>query len=157
MSKEIERKFLVKGDAWRLLAIGTDYRQGYLHASKERTVRIRTVGNQAFLTVKGPTISITRSEFEYPIPYEDGLTMLREVAIQPVIEKTRYIIPTGRFIWEVDEFHGVNEGLVVAEIELPSEDTPFDKPNWVGEEVSGDPRYYNALLTTHPYSTWSKN
>ncbi len=157
MSQEIERKFLVKGNVWRRLALGTDYRQGYLHASQDRTVRIRTVGDKAFLTVKGPTIGITRSEFEYPIPYEDCLTMLREVAIQPIIEKTRYKIPMGTFVWEVDEFHGVNEGLVVAEIELPREDTPFEKPDWVGKEVSGDPRYYNAMLATHPYSTWPKD
>ncbi len=157
MSTEIERKFLVKGDAWRRLAPGTDYRQGYLHAGKDRTVRIRTVGDQAFLTVKGPTVGLSRLEFEYPIPYEDCLTLLREVAIQPVIEKTRYKIPMGRFVWEVDEFHGVNEGLVVAEIELPSEDTPFEKPDWIGAEVSEDPRYYNAMLATHPFSTWTQS
>lgn len=154
MQKEIERKFLVVGDAWRSLAEGVMIRQGYLNSDKLRTVRIRTVGDVAFMTVKGPTVGITRMEFEYPIPYDDCLAMLEHLAEVPVIEKKRYKIPMGNFMWEVDEFFGVNAGLIVAEIELPSEDTPFEKPDWIGEEVSGDPRYFNSSLVSHPYTTW---
>lgn len=156
MAKEIERKFLVVGDAWRKLAEGIRYRQGYLNSMKERTVRIRTVGDKAFMTVKGPTVGVTRMEFEYHIPYDDCVTMLEHLAEQPVIDKVRYKIPMGEFVWEIDEFFGVNAGLIVAEIELTSEDQAFDKPEWIGEEVSGDPRYYNAMLVAHPYTTWNK-
>ncbi len=156
MAKEIERKFLVKGDAWRSLAEGVSYRQGYLNSQKERTVRIRTVGEKAYLTVKGPTRGVTRTEFEYEIPYEDCLAMLEELAEKPIIEKKRYRIPAGSYVWEVDEFFGVNEGLILAEIELPSEDAVFEKPDWIGEEVSGDPRYFNSSLVTNPYSVWKK-
>ena len=156
MAKEIERKFLVKGDAWRSLAEGVSYRQGYLNSQKERTVRIRTVGEKAYLTVKGPTRGVTRTEFEYEIPYEDCLAMLEELAEKPIIEKKRYRIPAGSYVWEVDEFFGVNEGLPFAEIELPSEDAVFEKPDWIGEEVSGDPRYFNSSLVANPYSVWKK-
>lgn len=155
MAKEIERKFLVKGDAWRKLAQGVHYRQGYLNSKKERTVRIRTEGEKAFMTVKGPTVGVTRMEFEYEIPFEDCVTMLENLAEQPIIEKIRYKIPMGEFVWEIDEFFGVNAGLIVAEIELKSEDQAFEKPEWIGEEVSGDPRYYNSMLVAHPYTTWT--
>lgn len=156
MAKEIERKFLVKGDAWRKLAEGVSYRQGYLNSQKERTVRIRTVGEKAYLTVKGPTRGVTRTEFEYEIPYDDCLAMLDELAEKPIIEKKRYRIPAGSYVWEVDEFFGVNEGLILAEIELPSEDAVFEKPDWIGEGVSGDPRYFNSSLVANPYSVWKK-
>lgn len=156
MAKEIERKFLVVGDAWRSLAKGTHYRQGYLNSMKERTVRIRTIDNKAFMTVKGPTVGVTRMEFEYEIPYADCVEMLTHLAEQPVIEKVRYKIAMNGLVWEVDEFFGVNEGLIVAEVELQSEDQEFMKPEWVGEEVSGDPRYYNSNLVAHPYTTWNK-
>ncbi len=156
MAKEIERKFLVKGDAWRALAEGVAYRQGYLNSQKERTVRIRMVGEKAFLTVKGPTRGVTRTEFEYEIPYDDCLAMLDELAEKPIVEKKRYRIPAGPYVWEVDEFFGVNAGLVLAEIELPSEDAAFDKPEWIGEEVSGDARYFNSSLVANPYSDWKK-
>ena len=155
MAKEIERKFLVVGDAWRKLAEGIHYRQGYLNSMKERTVRIRTVGEKAVITVKGPTVGVTRMEFEYPIPYDDCVAMLENLAEKPIIEKKRYKIPMGEFVWEIDEFFGVNEGLIVAEIELKSEDQSFDKPEWIGKEVSGDPRYYNSMLVAHPYTTWT--
>ena len=123
MAKEIERKFLVMGDGWRENAVGTHYRQGYLNSVKERTVRIRTINDKAFLTVKGLTVGCTRLEFEYSIPYDDCVKMLDELAEKPIIEKTRYKIPAGNGLtWEIDEFHGVNEGLIVAEIEVPSED-----------------------------------
>ena len=154
MAKEIERKFLVVGDAWRSLAQGVHYRQGYLNSIKERTVRIRTVGEKAVITVKGPTVGVTRMEFEYQIPYDDCVAMLDNLAEKPIIEKKRYKIPMGEFIWEIDEFFGVNEGLIVAEIELKSEDQAFEKPEWIGKEVSGDPRYFNSNLVAHPYSTW---
>ena len=156
MAKEIERKFLLADDAWRSLAEGTHYRQGYLSSVKERTVRIRTINDQAFLTVKGIAVGATRVEYEYEIPYADGCAMLDELAEKPIIEKRRYKIPFGGLIWEVDEFLGVNEGLVVAEVELQSEEQSFEKPSWVGEEVSDDPRYFNANLVSHPYSVWNK-
>lgn len=157
MAKEIEKKFLVVGDKWREGAKGTHYRQGYLNSVKERTVRIRTINDKAFLTVKGLTVSCTRMEFEYEIPYEDCVKMLDELAEKPIIEKTRYKIPAGNGLtWEIDEFHGVNEGLIVAEIEIPSEDAEFTKPDWIGEEVSSDPRYFNSNLVAHPYTTWTK-
>ena len=154
MAKEIERKFLVVGDAWRALAQGVHYRQGYLNSIKERTVRIRTVGEKAVITVKGPTVGVTRMEFEYQIPYDDCVAMLDNLAEKPIIEKKRYKIPMGEFVWEIDEFFGVNEGLIVAEVELKSEDQAFEKPEWIGKEVSGDPRYFNSNLVAHPYSTW---
>ncbi len=154
MAKEIERKFLVVGDAWRSLAQGVHYRQGYLNSIKERTVRIRTVGEKAVITVKGPTVGVTRMEFEYQIPYDDCVAMLDNLAEKPIIEKKRYKIPMGEFVWEIDEFFGVNEGLIVAEVELKSEDQAFEKPEWIGKEVSGDPRYFNSNLVAHPYSTW---
>lgn len=153
MGKEIERKYLVKGDAWRELADGTKYRQGYLNSAKERVVRARTMGPKAALTIKGITQGATRLEFEYDIPFDEANELL-ELCEQPLIEKTRYKIPFGGLIWEIDEFHGVNDGLIVAECELESEDQKIDKPDWVAEEVTGDPRYFNSNLITHPYSTW---
>ena len=156
MGKEIERKFLVNGTAWRQLAAGVHYRKGYLNSQKDRTVRVRTVGEKGFLTVKGPTHGITRLEFEYEIPLKDALTMLNDLVEQPIIEKIRYRIPAGDLVWEVDEFLGVNEGLIVAEIELPEENTPFEKPSWIGEEVSGEPRYYNSMLAINSYRTWQE-
>jgi len=156
MAKEIERKFLVVGGEWKKLAKGTHYRQGYLNSVKERTVRIRTIDDKAFLTIKGLTVGVTRMEFEYPIPHAECVTMLENLAEKPIIEKSRYKIKQGDLIWEIDEFYGVNEGLVVAEIELQSEDQKFDKPSWVEEEVSSDPRYFNSNLVKNPFTTWNK-
>lgn len=156
MAKEIERKFLVTGDAWRTLAKGTHYRQGYLNSIKERTVRIRTIDDKAYLTVKGPTVGVTRMEFEYEIPYNDCVEMLKHLAEQPIIEKARYKVPYNGLVWEIDEFFGVNEGLIVAEVELQSENQVFEKPQWIGQEVSGDPRYFNSNLVNNPYTTWKK-
>lgn len=153
MGKEIERKYLVIGEAWKELATGTLYRQGYLNSQKERVVRARTMGNRAALTVKGITVGATRLEFEYDIPFDDA-TQLLDLCEQPIIEKTRYKIAIGDLVWEVDEFHGVNEGLTVAECELESEDQAIDKPAWIGDEVTGDPRYFNSNLIASPYSTW---
>ena len=154
MVKEIERKFLVKGDAWRAIAKGTIYRQGYLNSAKERTVRIRVADAKAFITIKGPTVGATRSEYEYEIPLDEGKAMLDTVAEKPLIEKTRYKIPVGNLTWEIDEFLGENTGLIVAEVELKSEDQTFDKPLWVGDEVTNDPRYFNANLVKNPFTRW---
>jgi len=154
MAKEIERKFLLVGDEWRELAKGTHYRQGYLNSAKERTVRVRTIDDKGFLTIKGITTGATRVEYEYEIPHAECTAMLDDLAEKPIIEKKRYKIALGGFVWEVDEFLGVNQGLVVAEIELASEDQQFEKPSWVGEEVTGDPRYFNSNLVSNPYTSW---
>jgi adenylate cyclase len=155
MAMEIERKFLVKGDAWRALAKATTYRQGYLNSAKERTVRVRTAGDkQAFLTIKGLTVGATRAEYEYEIPFDEGKAMLDTLAEKPLIEKKRYKILVGGLTWEVDEFLGDNAGLIVAEVELKSEDQAFDRPSWLGQEVTGDPRYYNANLIKKPFTRW---
>ena len=147
MAKEIERKFLVTSDQWRKQAKGTHYKQGYLNSAKERTVRIRTIDDKAFLTIKGPTIGITRQEYEYEIPHGECEAMLENLAEKPIIEKSRYKIEYEGLIWEIDEFFGVNEGLIVAEVELKSEGQVFNKPEWVGEEVSSDPRYLIQILS----------
>lgn len=152
MGKEIERKFLVKGGAWRQAeAIG--YRQGFLSTVKERTVRVRTTRGKGYLTIKGICVGVTRAEFEYEIPQKDA-DLLLAMCEQPLIEKNRYKVEHAGFIWEVDEFLGNNSGLVIAEIELESEDQVFPKPDWVGEEVSGDARYFNSNLIKNPYSSW---
>jgi CYTH domain-containing protein len=157
MGKEIERKYLVKGDAWRSMGQGTRYRQGYLSTVKERTVRVRTVADKAYLTIKGVTEGIARAEFEYEIPVADANTLLDGLCKRPLIEKDRYKIPFAGLTWEVDEFFGENAGLILAEVELESEDQAFDIPEWIGAEVSDDPRYYNANLIAHPYRTWGEN
>jgi len=154
MGTEIERKFLVKGDAWRDQAKGTSYRQGYLNSIKERTVRIRTINDRAFLTVKGLTIGATRAEYEYEIPLADCNAMLDALAEKPIIEKKRYKVPFEGLTWEIDEFFGDNAGLIVAEVELESEGQTFRKPEWAGEEVTADPRYFNSNLIKHPYTRW---
>jgi adenylate cyclase len=154
MGQEIERKFLVLSDAWRAGAQGTVYRQGYLSADKERTVRVRRLGDEARLTVKGVSRGATRAEFEYPLPVGDADAMLDNLCLQPIIEKIRYKIPFASFVWEVDEFRGKNAGLIVAEIELPAEDTSFERPDWVGKEVTSDIRYFNSNLVERPFSDW---
>lgn len=154
MGVEIERKFLLQGDQWRQLAQGVLYRQGYLRADGECTVRVRTVGKSGFLTIKGRTVGASRSEYEYAIPLDDANAMLDQLCMQPLIEKKRYTIAHKGFNWEVDEFFGDNQGLIVAEIELEAEDQPFDLPPWIGQEVTGDRRYYNASLVRHPFSHW---
>jgi adenylate cyclase len=154
MGKEIERKFLVNGGVWRSLAKGTAYRQGYLNSVKERTVRIRTIDAKAFLTIKGLTVGATRSEYEYEIPVADCNAMLDTLAEKPIIEKKRYKVPFEGLTWEIDEFFGENAGLIVAEVELETEGQAFRKPEWVGEEVTADPRYFNSNLIKHPYTKW---
>jgi len=152
MALEIERKFLVSGDEWRK-AEGIVFRQGFLSTQKERTVRVRVGDNSAQLTVKGITRGAVRSEYEYDIPLADAGELLL-LCEQPLIEKIRRRIEYGGLIWEVDEFLGENEGLVVAEVELDREDQPLAKPAWVGDEVTHDPRYYNANLIAHPFKRW---
>lgn len=156
MGKEIERKFLVTGDAWRQLARGTLYRQGYLSTTKERTVRVRVIGDEGFLTIKGVSVGATRSEYEYKIPAKDANEMLAQLCEKPLIEKTRYKIVAGPVTWEVDEFCGDNQGLIVAEVELQDEGQRIDLPAWIGAEVTTDPRYFNANLIRHPFTKWQK-
>jgi adenylate cyclase len=154
MGTEIERKFLVVGDAWRALAKPVHYRQGYLSTAKDRTIRVRRNGDRGALTVKGASAGATRQEYEYEIPPDDADEMIDRLCEQPVIEKNRYRIPIGEVVWEVDEFLGANRGLVVAEVELTSEDQDFDKPDWIGKEVTGDPKYFNSNLVVRPFSAW---
>lgn len=154
MAQEIERKFLVKNNSWRERASGTLYRQGYLSTVKERTVRVRTVNDKAYLTIKGQPTGISRAEYEYEIPLADAQAMLDTLCEQPLIEKTRYRLEHAGMIWEIDEFSGVNAGLVVAEVELEDEQQTVVLPDWVAGEVSDDPRYSNANLVKNPYSRW---
>ncbi len=154
MGKEIERKFLIKEDSWRVNAKGKRYRQGYLNSAKERVVRIRTIDDKGSLTIKGMVTGATRAEFEYDIPADEAEAMLDDLCEKPLIEKNRYKIEFGGLVWEVDEFMGENQGLAIAEVELESEDQRFEKPAWIGEEVTGDPKYFNSSLIQHPYTTW---
>lgn len=154
MATEIERKFLVKGREWQAHGQGTRLVQGYLSSVVERTVRVRIEGEQATLNIKGKTVGATRGEWEYTIPVADAEDLLSRLCEQPLIDKIRYRIPYAGMVWEVDEFFGENAGLVVAEIELESEDQAFEKPDWVAEEVTHDARYFNANLISHPYLKW---
>lgn len=153
MAWEIERKFLVKGEGYKVNSSKSYYVQGYLVADKIRTVRVRIADNSAFLTIKGKTAGASRLELEYPIPLSDAEKMLH-LCEKPLIEKYRYTLTVNGDIWEVDEFLGENEGLVIAEIELKDENQPFTKPGWLGKEVTGDPRYYNSNLIRFPYKAW---
>lgn len=155
MSVEIERKFLVASDEWREQAgDGEVIRQGYLIAEKKRSARVRLRAGKATLTLKGATRGAARSEFEYSIPPEDAAGILEELVVLPVIDKTRYLVKQGELTWEIDVFAGANEGLVIAEVELDREDQEVPRPPWLGDEVTGDPRYYNANLVHSPYSEW---
>ena len=152
MAVEIERKFLVIGDAWRS-APSLLIRQGYLNRDPQRTVRVRTSDDQAWVTVKGLTRGATRAEFEYPIPVGDAESLL-ELCEKPILEKRRYMIRHGSQIWEVDEFLGDNAGLVVAEAEVEHEGTDLELPPWIGDEVTSEPRYYNSSLSIKPFKDW---
>ena len=151
MAKEIERKFLVNGTAYRAMATGSHrIVQGYLSTDPDSTVRIRVRDNEAFLTVKSRNRGAVRDEWEYRIPVDDALDMLATCHRGRLIEKTRYLVPSADgcgLVWEVDEFHGCHQGLTVAEIELPSPDTAFSRPGFIGDEVTGDPAYYNSSLS----------
>lgn len=154
MALEIERKFLTVSDRWKTLAEGITYRQGYLSSEKERTVRVRTVETRGFLTVKGASRGAVRVEFEYEIPLVDARQMLDHLCEKPLIEKIRRKITHAGLVWEVDEFLGENQGLVVAEVELATEDQAVTLPDWVGVEVTHDARYFNSNLARTPYSRW---
>jgi CYTH domain-containing protein len=157
MAKEIERKFLVIGDGWRQNARATRYRQGYIVAGGGRTVRIRTSGRAAFLTIKGPRTGLSRDEFEYAIPVKDARAMLDTLCVGGLIEKVRHEVEAGGLVWEIDEFEGDNAGLLLAEVELEREDQVVKLPAWVGREVTADRRYYNSYLTRRPYRTWGRH
>lgn len=154
MGKEIERKFLVKNSEYKTSSDEALYKQGYLCINPNRTVRVRVVGDKGLITVKGKSTGASRLEFEYEIPFEDANEMLDILCEKPIIEKIRYTYDYAGFIWEIDEFLGDNEGLVVAEIELQDESMEFSKPIWIGEEVTGDPKYYNSSLIKNPYKNW---
>jgi adenylate cyclase len=154
MAIEIERKFLVADDGWRGLGPGSHYRQGYLSTDPGRSVRVRVADGKGFLTIKGKTVNAARAEYEYAIPLEDAGAMLDELCKRPLIEKTRYRIEYQGLVWEVDEFEGENAGLVLAEVELAAADQAVALPVWIGEEVTADPRYYNASLIANPFSRW---
>lgn len=154
MGIEIERKFLVTGEGWRQAASRqTRFSQGYLSRDPARTVRVRIAGTHAFLTIKGATTGATRAEFEYEVPVVDAQQLLA-MCDGPVVEKVRHLCGHAGMTWEVDEFLGANAGLVVAEIELASEAQAFERPAWVGEEVTGDARYVNANLAVRPFASW---
>jgi len=166
MAIEIERKFLIKPGAWTPRDAGTHIQQGYLSAQNGPTVRVRIECSEAgssdpacamaTLTVKGPTTGLSRSEFEYPLPLADARHMLDQLCRSSIIDKHRYRERYGRHTWEIDVFHGDNEGLVVAEVELESEDDVLEFPGWVGQEVSSDARYYNSNLLRNPFKHWSR-
>lgn len=158
MAKEIERKFLVRHDGWRLAAnSGVFLRQGYLndieHGGKS-SVRVRTDGDKGYLNIKSATLGISRMEYEYEIPLQEANEMLDSLALGPLIEKYRYHVAHRGHVWEVDVFSGDNAGLCVAEIELSDADEAFELPDWAGEEVSHDRRYYNVCLVKNPYKSW---
>jgi len=155
MGIEIERKFLLKNDGWRGLGQPTLMRQGYLVADPVRTVRVRIEGERAVITIKSKTTGASRGEWEYEIPVPDATELLDRLCEQPLVEKVRHRIEHAGHTWEVDEFKGENAGLVVAEIELGSEDEAFERPDWIGQEVTSDPRYYNSSLIRLPYSKWT--
>lgn len=154
MAKEIERKFLIKRELWQPQSPGMKIRQGYLSLDPERTVRVRTKGAKGYLTIKGKNQGISRTELEYEIPYEEASQMLEELCLRPLVEKTRYLEQHGQQLWEIDIFAGDNEGLAVAEAELPSEDTALALPIWIDREVSGEARYCNSSLIKLPYKNW---
>ncbi len=155
MATEIERKFLVKNDLWRDQVISESrMKQGYLASQGNASIRVRVDGGRALLNIKSVTLGIRRYEFEYEIPLEDGEEILAVIAQQPFIDKTRYKVKCGGHVWDLDVFEGENRGLVVAEVELGSEEESFEMPAWAGEEVSEDPRYYNVSLVKTPYTRW---
>jgi adenylate cyclase len=154
MGREIERKFLVTGNSWRGSGKGVHIRQGYLSLEMTRIVRVRILDKRGFLTVKGKPKGFTAPEYEYEIPVKDAREMLDLLCERPLIEKTRYGSEVGGLLWEIDLFSGENEGLILAEVELEDEKQEFSLPDWVGEEVTGNPRYTNACLVKNPYRLW---
>jgi len=158
MGKEIERKFLVANESWRdAVRDESRYEQGYLAVTDQCAVRVRIEGEKARLNIKNATLDIERQEYEYTVPVADAREMLTSLCAGRSLSKTRYRVEHGDNTWEVDVFEGANEGLVLAEIELESRDQTFTIPPWVGEEVSGNPRYLNSSLAMHPYRSWSRD
>lgn len=155
MAIEIEKKFLVKGDFKPYAYKATQVIQGYISTLTGKTVRVRIMGDKGYLTIKGPVnqSGMSRFEWEKEITVED-VKQLLSLCEPGIIDKVRYLVKAGPYTYEIDEFHGENEGLTVAEIELPDEDAEFERPEWLGEEVTGDRRYYNSMLLKHPYKTW---
>jgi len=154
MGREIERKFLVNSQAFKEHASVQEIRQGYLTTDAGKAIRIREINDKAWLNIKAELEGFKRYEYEYAIPLEDAREMLDKLSLRPLIEKKRYKVNYEGKRWEVDEFAGENAGLTVAEIELEHEEEPFSKPPWLGKEVTGDTRYYNAYLANYPYKTW---
>lgn len=155
MATEIERKFLIVNDSWRQQVTSQKVMmQGYFAGGGKASIRVRISGDTANLNIKSATLGVTRKEYEIPITVEDAREMIENLCEKPVIEKTRHYVPQGQHMWEVDEFVGDNEGLVVAEIELSEADEVFEKPDWLGKEVSDDTRYYNVCLVKNPYKNW---
>lgn len=162
MAREIERKFLVKGEAWKSQAFAKKhYAQGYLNDISQpgslSSIRIRIEDNKGMLNIKSLEIGLSRDEYEYEIPLADAKRMLHTLAVGPIIEKIRYFIQLENHLWEVDEFLGENKGLVVAEVEMASEQEQVQLPDWVGQEVTHLPRYYNVSLSKMPYHQWSED
>lgn len=154
MAIEIERKFTVKSQSYRELSSSSKIAQGYICNEKNRVVRVRIYGEKAFITIKDAAVEFSRHEFEYEIPIADAQELLDVMCQKPIIEKTRYRYPFKGFCWEIDEFHGDNEGLIIAEIELPEKQSEFEKPDFINEEVTHDTRYYNSNLIDKPYKKW---
>jgi len=156
MPQEIEHKFLLKNDNWKTeISKSVQYKQGYLISDKTRSVRIRTSDNQAWLNIKSATIGTSRQEFEYEIPFDEGLEILTTLCEKPIIEKIRHFVTFKQHLWEIDVFSGDNLDLTVAEVELSAIGESFEKPNWLGKEVTEDIRYYNNSLCKNPYKNWS--
>ena len=155
MATEIERKFLLASDDWRT-EVEESIRlvQGYLSRGEQSAVRVRIKGDTAQLNIKQTSDGISRLEYEYPVPLDDAREILDRVALRPLIDKTRHHVHRGAHLWEIDEFHGDNAGLIIAEIELTDPNESFERPAWLGQEVSDDPRYYNSRLSEFPYSQW---
>ncbi len=155
MGQEIERKFLIDIGKLGVLENGQSIKQGYVPTNNKTAVRVRVKGSEAFITLKGEIKGTTRSEFEYPIPVEDALAIMNELCSGPTIDKTRYVVKSAGHAWEIDIFHGDNEGLIVAEVELEDENEIVEIPDWVTKEITGDMKYYNSNLLDHPFSKWN--
>jgi adenylate cyclase len=155
MGIEIERKFLVRHEGWRDEVMkSVRMRQGYLDTEKQCSVRMRISGDRAWLNIKSSTIGASRQEFEYEIPLADAAVMLESFCRKPLVEKVRHFVPVAGLVWEIDVFEGENEGLVVAEVELEHPEEDFEKPDWLGLEVTHDERYYNHFLSSRPFRRW---
>lgn len=160
MAREIERKFLLSSDEWKALAHQkTFFAQGYLNDISDKgaksSVRVRLEGDKANMNIKSLEIGISRDEYEYEIPFAEGKKMLETLSVGPVVEKHRYLVKFANHLWEIDEFHGDNDGLVVAEVEMASEDEYIEMPSWIGQEVTEEVRFYNISLSKRPFNSWS--